>query len=95
MSQRSELKGSIFLKKDILLKGLMNSYMVCGIWQPVKFQLVSCSWNEMSFYRISELMLPTLIQRYDKKNIPFFIQLKNKRLTELLQAVRCHILWLY
>ena len=43
--------------------------------------------NEMVFDRISELMLPTLIQRYDKKAFHF----KNKRLTEVLQAVRCHI----
>ena len=25
----------------------------------------------------------------------FMIQLKNERLTEILQAVRCHILWSY
>ena len=36
-------------------------------------------------------MLPTLILWYDKKS--FLIQLKNKRLTEILQGVRCHILW--
>ena len=30
-------------------------------------------------------MLPTLILRYDKKS--FLIQLKNKRLTEILQAI--------
>ena len=28
--------------------------------------------NEMIFYRISELMLATLIQRYDKKNLISF-----------------------
>ena len=44
--------------------------------------------NEMIFYRISELMLATLIQRYNKKSFHF----KNERLTEILQAVRCHIL---
>ena len=27
---------------------------------PVKFRLVSRSWNEMNFYRISEFMLPTV-----------------------------------
>ena len=35
-------------------------------------------------------MLPTLIQRYDKKkkkNISFLIQVKNERLTEILHAV--------
>ena len=44
--------------------------------------------NEMIFYRISELILATLIQRYDKNSFHF----KNERLTETLQAVRCHIL---
>ena len=47
--------------------------------------------NEMIFYRISELMLPTWIQRHDKKIISFLIQFKNERLTEILQAVRRHI----
>ena len=37
--------------------------------------------NEMIFNRISELMLPTLIQRYDKKIISFLIYFKNERLT--------------
>ena len=40
--------------------------------------------TEMIFYHISELMLATLIQRYDKKSFHF----KNERLTEILQAVR-------
>ena len=44
----------------------------------------------MIFYRISELMLATLIQRYDK-NISFLIQFKNARLTEILQTVRSHV----
>ena len=51
--------------------------------------------NEMIFYRICELMLPKLIQRYDKKLFHFFILFKNERLIEILQAIRCHILWLY
>ena len=59
--------------------------------------------NEMDFYfffliflflfffnLISELMLPTLIQRYDKNY--FIFQFKNARLSDFLQAVRCHIL---
>ena len=37
-------------------------------------------------------MLATLIQWYDKKKSFHF---KNERLTEILQAVRCQILWLY
>ena len=40
--------------------------------------------NEMILYRISELMLPT--------RFIFDPVQKNDRLTEILQAVRCHIL---
>ena len=46
--------------------------------------------NEI-FYHISELMLATLIQRHDKK----LFHLKKERLNEILQAVKCHIVWLY
>ena len=42
----------------------------------------------MIFYRVSELMLATLTQRYDKKSFHF----KNERRTEILQAVRCHMI---
>ena len=45
----------------------------------------------MVFYRISELMLATLIWRHDKKIISFLIQFKNESLIEILQAIRCHI----
>ena len=38
--------------------------------------------NEVIFYRISELMLATLIQRYDKKKKKTLK--KNERLTEIL-----------
>ena len=38
--------------------------------------------NEMIFYRISELMLPTLILRYDEKNHFIFIQFKNAKVTD-------------
>ena len=64
----------------------------------ISVNLVILNWtkNEMIFfYRISELMSPTLIQWYDKKIISFFIQFKITRLIEFLQAVRCHILWSY
>ena len=54
----------------------------------VSFSFLNWFKNEMIFYHISELMLATLIQRSDKKSFHF----KNKRLTEILQAVRCHIL---
>ena len=80
-------KGSIFLKNshflfherfNKLIYGT-NTIIKCGIWQPVKFQLVSCfrtglkwknenqKWNYF-FYRISELVLATLIQWYNKKS---------------------------
>ena len=41
--------------------------------------------NEMIFffYHISELIVATLIQGYDKKNISFLGQFKNERLTEI------------
>ena len=49
--------------------------------------------NEMIFYGIAELMLSTLIQFNDNDTIKkSFLE---QRLTEILQAVRCHILWLY
>ena len=97
------VKGSIFLKNrhfiiqekfNKLIYGI-NTIIKCGTWQPVNFQLASCSWNEMIFYHISQLMLPILIQRYNKKIISFLIQFKTERLTEILQAVRCHILLSY
>ena len=44
--------------------------------------------TEMIFNHVSELMLATLNQRYDKKSFHF----KNERQTEISQAVRCHIL---
>ena len=72
---RRVFKGPIFLKNrhfiirerfTKLIYGIIT-IKTCGFWQPVKFQLVSLSWNEIIF-RIFELMLPTLVQRYDKKN---------------------------
>ena len=51
----------------------------------------------MIFYRICELMLAILIQRYDKKKkekiISVLSQFKKERLTEILQDVRCHIFY--
>ena len=57
---------------------VINTIIKCGTWQPVKFQSVSRFWNEISFYGISELMLPTLIQRYDKKSFHFWSSSKTK-----------------
>ena len=79
------IKGSIFLKNrhfiiqerfHKLVYGI-NTIIKCGIWQPVKFQfLVSWAGSKMKwffffFFRISELMLPTLIQRYNKNHFIF------------------------
>ena len=73
------LKGSIFLKnRHIILQEKfnkliygINTILKYGTWHPVKFRLVSRSWNEIIFYRISVLMLPTLIQRCDKNHLIF------------------------
>ena len=43
----------------------INTIIKCGLWQPVKFQLVSLFWTgskiKWLFYHISELLLATLI----------------------------------
>ena len=61
---------------------------VCNI--SISLSFFNWQWikNEIVFYPISELMLATLIQKYNKKSFHF----KNERLTEILQAVRCQIL---
>ena len=47
------------------------------MWQLTACKISVCfsflNWikNEMIFYRISKLMLPTLIERYDKKSFHF------------------------
>ena len=56
----------------------IDTIIKCGTCQPEKFQLVSRSWNEMILYCISEFMLPTLIQRYDKKSFHFLSSSKMK-----------------
>ena len=72
----------------------------------ISVSLLFLKWikNEMIFYRISELILATLIQRYDKnkqnktkkkkkkKNKKKQHHFKNERLNEILQVVRRHIL---
>ena len=74
------IKGSISLKNrhfivqerfNKLIHGI-NTIIKCDTWQPVKFQSVCRIWNETIFYHISELMLQTLIQRYDKKSFHFW-----------------------
>ena len=49
--------------------------------------------NEIIFYGISELMLAALFQRYDKTSFHFIFW--SSWLTEILHAVRCHILLSY
>ena len=70
-----------FIKGSIILNNFQerfnkliydNNTIKCGIWQPVKFQLVDWIKTEMIFYRIYELMLATLIHRYDKKITSIF-----------------------
>ena len=95
------VQGSKFLKnKHFFIQERLHKLIYgiitiikCGTWQYVIFQLVSLSWNEMIFYIIYELMLPILIQSYHKKSFHFWPSSKHERLTEILQAVRCHILW--
>ena len=82
--KKSNINGSIFLKNwhFLLKKDSINwnivliTIIICGIWQRVKFQLVSHFWTgskmKWFFYHISELMLATLIQRYDKKSLYFW-----------------------
>ena len=50
----------------------------------ISVNLLFLNWikNDFFFYHISELMLATLIQRYNKKSFHF----KNKRLTEILAS---------
>ena len=58
-----------------------------------KISVLLMNWikNEMIVYPISELMLATLIQKYNK-NYFIFDPLQEQRLIEILQAVRCHVL---
>ena len=63
-----------------------------GLKISVSLSFLNWIKTEMIFYRILELILVILIQKYDEKNISCLIHLKNERLTEILQAVRCHIL---
>ena len=83
------LKGSIEI--DIFIQERFNELIYgnntiikCGIWKPVKFHLISHLW---SGYK----MKPTLIQRYRQKSFHVW----SSWLNEILQAFRCHILWLY
>ena len=53
-------------------------------------------WNDFSLYLwINVANINSEIQQKKKKKKKFLIQFKDKRLTEILQAVRCHILWSY
>ena len=93
----SIFKGSTFFKIDIFLskKGFINWYnyginmiIKCGIWQPVKFQLVCHFWTGSKmkcFFFFSELMLATLIQRYYKESFHFW---SNSRTRDYLKFKR-------
>ena len=59
---------------------------------PVSLSFLNWIKNEMIFFILTDLMFAILIQRFDKYHSIFFIQFKNEGLTEILQAVRCHIL---
>ena len=65
----------------------INTVIKYGIWQPVKFKLPGSKWNDfLSYFWINVGNINI---------ISFLIQFKNERLIEILQAVRCHILWLH
>ena len=85
--QPPNVKGSIsFKNRHLIIQERFNKLIYgsntvikCDTWQHVKFQWVSRSRNEVILFRISELMLPTLIQRYEKKKIiSFLIQFKKR-----------------
>ena len=86
----------IFIFLVVKFSVYLNRYaFVMYMWYLTAFKIaVSLSFSKwieneiIFFYRISELMVATLIQRYDKKSLHF----KNERLTEILQSVRCQIL---
>ena len=84
------LKAPYSSKMDILLskKGLIYNHKTWHL-AACKISIIP-SWNKMIFYHISVLMLPTLIQRYDENHF-VFDPVQCERLTEILQAVRCHI----
>ena len=89
-------KGTIFLKNRHFaiqerFNKLMNDHKMRHLTAcKISVLELDKKWNDFSC--IFELMLLTLIQWYDKKIISFLIQFKNKRLTEILQAERGHIL---
>ena len=80
----TQLKCCIFLKnRHFIIQERFNKLTygintICGIWQPVKFQLVNWIKNETIFNRISELMLATSVQRYDKISFHFLSSLRTR-----------------
>ena len=74
----------LWKKKEKLLL-TSNFTIVLSVVSITVSRSVSLSFkNEMMFYRISELMLSTLIQEYNKNHF-ILIQFKNERLTEISQ----------
>ena len=82
------IKSSIFLKKDIFffyfffIQERFNKLIYSKMWH-----LTACKIS-VSISVLNWIKMATLIQKYSKKSFHF----KNERLTEILQAVRCHIL---
>ena len=66
----------------------INTIIKCDTRQPVEFQLVSRSWNEMIFTLFDNI-------NSEVRYISLLIQFKNERLTEILHGVKCYILWSY
>ena len=83
------LKAPYSSRTDVLLS---KKVQLIDIWYKYNhkvWHLTACKiLVSLSFLKQNDvrLMLPTLIQRYDKNHFTF------KRLTEILQAVRGHIL---
>ena len=82
--------GSTSVGLNILIRHSFTDLWVwitaCVPWPLLLLSLSFLNWikNEMIFYLIYELMVPTLILRYDKKIISFLIQFmiqfKNKKI---------------
>ena len=61
------------------------------------FSLAFLNWikNEMIFLSYLWINVGNINSEIWQKIISYFIQFKNEKLTEILQAVRCHILLLH
>ena len=87
-----QLKTPYTSKTDFFIQESFNKLIYrtdtiikCGIWQPIKFQLVNLIKNEMIFF-LSYFWIK-FRETIKKKNIPCLIQFKNERLTKILQLL--------